>query len=120
LFYKWKVVFSFKSLISLLGLSASKFKDQLYFQKDITQDQDIFRVVIDREEVENIFPSFKNNHLIKKRLNKVAQETKANSAIAIPIIEGDEVGFRFIPIIDSIKYNHTSIVNIEFLIITLT
>jgi hypothetical protein len=23
-----------------------------------------------------------------------------------PIIEGDEVGFRFIPIIDSIKYNH--------------
>jgi hypothetical protein len=36
--------------------------------------------VIDREEVENIFPSFKNNHLIKKRLNKVAQETKANSA----------------------------------------
>jgi hypothetical protein len=48
--------------------------------------------------------SFKNNHLIKKRLNKVAQETKANSAIAIPIIEGDEVGFRFIPIIDSIIY----------------
>jgi hypothetical protein len=90
----------------IFSLAASKFKDQLYFQKDITQDQDIFRVVIDREEVENIFPSFKNNHLIKKRLNKVAQETKANSAIAIPIIEGDEVGFRFIPIIDSIKYNH--------------
>ncbi|CAC9639695.1 replication initiation protein [bacterium endosymbiont of Bathymodiolus sp. 5 South] len=90
----------------IFSLAASKFKDQLYFQKDITQDQNIFRVVIDREEVENIFPSFKNNKLIKKRLNKVAQETKANSAIAIPIIEGDEVGFRFIPIIDSIKYNH--------------
>jgi sugar-specific transcriptional regulator TrmB len=46
---------------------SSKFKDQLYFQKGITQDQDIFRVVINREEVENIFPSFKNSHLIKKR-----------------------------------------------------
>ena len=90
----------------IFSLAASKFKDQLYFQKGITQDQDIFRVVINREEVENIFPSFKNSHLIKKRFNKVAQETKANSAIAIPIIEGDEVGFRFIPIIDSIKYNH--------------
>jgi hypothetical protein len=39
----------------IFSLAASKFKDQLYFQKGITQDQDIFRVVINREEVENIF-----------------------------------------------------------------
>jgi hypothetical protein len=29
----------------IFSLAASKFKDQLYFQKGITQDQDIFRVV---------------------------------------------------------------------------
>jgi hypothetical protein len=29
----------------IFSLAASKFKDQLYFQKGITQDQDIFRFV---------------------------------------------------------------------------
>ncbi|CAC9487584.1 hypothetical protein [uncultured Gammaproteobacteria bacterium] len=90
----------------IFSLAASKFKDQLYYEQNITQYQDVFRVVINREEIENTFPSFRNSHLIKKRFNKVAQETKANSTIAIPVIEEDEVGFRFVPIIDSIKYNN--------------
>lgn len=88
----------------VFSLAASKFKDQIFYDDSITQ-QDIFRVVIEREEIESIFSSFRKSHLIKKRFNQIAKETKANSAIAIPITNGDEVGFKFIPIIDSIVHN---------------
>jgi len=86
-------------------LAASKFKDQVFYDDSTMQEQDILRVVMNRNEIEDIFPTFKASHLIKQRFEEIAKETKANSAIAIPIVDGDEVGLKFIPIIDSIKHN---------------
>lgn len=99
----------------MFGLAASKFKNQLHYSNNNDTTINPFYVVIDRHEVEEVFPSFKKSHLIKQRFKKIAQETQANSSIAVPIKKGNQTGWKFIPIIEEIlHYEDTQQIIINF------
>lgn len=90
----------------LFLVAANKLKNQL--QNNI-ETSDAFKVVITKEQLEKIFPTFLKDKNIQKRLHHMALEFKNHNSIAIPMkTDSDSIKYQFIQILKSIEYKKNS------------